>query len=68
MSLTIPQKKYLVKRIDEVANQKASELKDPEARKNREVSQEGIKAGKLELRTRTDIEKIEEMKIRGATK
>ena len=45
MSLTIPQKKYLVTRIDEVANQKASELKDPEARKNREVCQEGIKAG-----------------------
>ena len=67
MSLTIPQKKYLVKRIDEVANQKASELKDPEARKNREVCQEGIKAGKVELRTRKDIEKIVEMILMGET-
>ena len=60
MSLTIPQKKYLVKRIDEVANQKASQLKDPESIKNREICQEGIKEGKVSLRTRKDIEKIVE--------
>lgn len=67
MSLTIPQKKYLVTRIDEVANQKAEELKNPEAVKNREVCQEGIKAGKVELRTRKDIEKIIEMTLMGET-
>ena len=60
MSLTIPQKKYLIKRIDEVANQKASQLKDPETVKNREICQEGIKQGKVTLRTRKDIEKIVE--------
>ena len=60
MSLTIPQKKYLIKRIDEVANQKASQLKDPETIKNREICQEGIKQGKVTLRTRKDIEKIVE--------
>ena len=58
MSLTIPQKKYLVKRIDEVANQKANELKDPEGLKNKQVCQEGIKEGKVDLRTRKDIEKL----------
>ena len=67
MSLTIPQKKYLVTRIDEVAKQKASQLKDPKARKNRKVCQEGIKAGKVELRTRKDIEKIIEMTLMGET-
>lgn len=67
MSLTIPQKKYLVTRIDEVANQKAEELKNPEAVKNREVCQEGIKAGKVELRTRKDIEKVVEMTLMGET-
>ena len=60
MSLTITQKKYLIKRIDEVANQKASQLKDPESIKNREICQEGIKEGKVTLRTRKDIEKIVE--------
>ena len=60
MSLTIPQKKYLIKRIDEVANQKASQLKDPETVKNREICQGGIKQGKVTLRTRKDIEKIVE--------
>ena len=67
MSLTIPQKKYLVTRIDEVAKQKASQLKDRKARKNRKVCQEGIKAGKVELRIRKDIEKIIEMTLMGET-
>lgn len=65
MSLTIPQKKYLVKRIDEVANQKANELKDPKGIKNRQICQEGIKEGKVDLRTRKDIEKIVEHCLMG---
>jgi len=65
MSLTIPQKKYLVTRIDEVAQEKAEELKNPEAVKNREICQEGVKAGKVKLRPRKDIEEIIEMVLMG---
>lgn len=58
MSLTIPQKKYLVKRIDEVANNKANALKDVSAVKNRQLCKEGIDAGRVDIRTRPDIVKI----------
>lgn len=58
MSLTIPQKKYLVKRIDEVANQKVSKLKDVESTKAIKIAKDGLEKGEIEIRTRGDIVKI----------
>ena len=35
--MTVPQKKYFCKRIDEITNQKVSELKDVEAMKSKRI-------------------------------
>ena len=45
--MTVPQKKYFCKRIDEITNQKISELKDVEAMSNKAIAAMGLANGKI---------------------
>jgi len=45
--MTVPQKKYFCKRIDEITNQKVSELKDVEAMSNKAIAAMGLANGKV---------------------
>tara|TARA_A100000172_G_scaffold9008_2_gene4905 strand:+ start:74 stop:508 length:435 start_codon:yes stop_codon:yes gene_type:complete len=45
--MTVPQKKYFCKRIDEITNQKVSELKDVEAMSNKAIAAMGLANGKI---------------------
>ena len=58
MSLTIPQKKYLIKRIDEVAKSKVAKLTDVAGMSNKQIAIQGLKEGYVGYPM--DIEKIHE--------
>ena len=58
MSLTIPQKKYLVKRIDEVATAKVNKLTNVAGMSNKQIAIQGLKEGYIGYPM--DIEKIHE--------
>jgi len=45
--MTVPQKKYFCKRIDEITAQKVSELKDVEAMSNKAIAAMGLANGKV---------------------
>ena len=45
--MTVPQKKYFCKRIDEITTQKVSELKDVEAMSNKAIAAMGLANGKV---------------------
>ena len=54
--MTVPQKKYFCKRIDEITAQKISELKDVEAMSNKAIAAMGLANG--EIRYPQEISKI----------
>jgi len=45
--MTVPQKKYFCKRIDEITAQKVNELKDVEAMSNKAIAAMGLANGKV---------------------
>ena len=54
--MTVPQKKYFCKRIDEIVTQKVSELKDISGMSNKAIAQMGLANGRIEYPK--DIKKI----------
>ena len=54
--MTVPQKKYFCKRIDEITTKKVSELKDATGLSNKAIAQMGIANGKIKYPD--DIKKV----------
>jgi len=56
--MTIPQKKYFIKRIDEVASQKVRKLQDNQSSSECIIAKQGLKSGDIQY---TDFDKMKSM-------